>query len=130
MVYADVCKAALPELDKEAFQKRLDSLLSGRATIFEATYSLKTPRGRERRQVHITPLQEKGATRFVAIHEDLTERARILATLDETSDQLLHAQEQEASAHRDRAARFDEPAPRRAGPRLAQSAAKLGRPSR
>jgi len=95
MAYADVCKAAIAELDKEELQKRLEPLLSGRTARFEATFSLITPHGRELRQVQIAPLQDKGAARFAAIHEDLTERARILATLDETSDQLLHAQEQE-----------------------------------
>jgi signal transduction histidine kinase len=90
-----VCKLAMPELDKAVFQGRLNELLLGRLARFEATYSLNTPHGRELKQVQIAPLQDGDTTRFAAIHEDLTERARILATLDETSDQLLHAQEQE-----------------------------------
>jgi signal transduction histidine kinase len=95
MAYADLCKAAIPGLDRDALQQRLEPLLTGRVSMFEATYKLDTPHGRELRQVHITPLQDKSANRFIAIHEDLTERAQILATLDETSDQLLHAQEEE-----------------------------------
>jgi signal transduction histidine kinase len=95
MAYADLCKAAIPRLDRDALQQRLEPLLSGRVSMFEATYKLDTPHGRELRQVHITPLQDRSANRFIAIHEDLTERAQILATLDETSDQLLHAQEEE-----------------------------------
>jgi signal transduction histidine kinase len=95
MLYADVCKAAIGDLDVDSLRKGLEPLLSGRVPRFGATYTLSTPHGRELRQVQIAPLQDGGATRFAAIHEDLTERARILATLDETSDQLLHAQEQE-----------------------------------
>ncbi len=94
--YADVCKATLGDgFDEVAFQKRLDELFLGRTMHFEATYSLETPRGPELRQVQIAPLRLGGATYFVAIHEDLTQRARVLAELRETSGQLLHAQEDE-----------------------------------
>jgi signal transduction histidine kinase len=95
MRYADVCQAVIPELDKVVFQKRLDALLCGRVSHFEATFGVSTPHGRELRQVQIAPLRDGEMTYFAAIHEDLTERARVLATLHETSDQLLHAQEQE-----------------------------------
>jgi signal transduction histidine kinase len=93
MRYADVCKSVIPELDRDAFQRGLDALLSGRVPQFEATFGVGTAHGRELRQVQIAPLRD--TTYFAAIHEDLTERARVLATLHETSDQLLHAQEQE-----------------------------------
>jgi signal transduction histidine kinase len=90
-----VCKAVIPDLDEVAFRQRLDTLLSGLVPHFEATFGVKTPHGEELRQVQIAPLQDGGTTYFAAIHEDLTERARILARLHETSDQLLHAQERE-----------------------------------
>ena len=91
MTYADVCKAVIPELDEVAFQRRLDALLCGRVAQFEATFGVSTANGEELRQVQIAPLRD--TTYFAAIQEDLTERARILASLHETSDQLLHAQE-------------------------------------
>jgi len=93
VTYADVCKAIIPELDEVAFQRRLDALLGGRVAQVTATFGVSTPHGEELRQVQIAPLRD--TTYFAAIHEDLTERARVLATLHETSDQLLHAQEQE-----------------------------------
>ncbi len=96
-LYADVCKAALGgDFDELEFQKRLDETLVGRSPQFEATYTLGPPRGgRELRQVQIAPLRLGGATYFLAIHEDLTQRAHVLAELRETSGQLLHAQEDE-----------------------------------
>ena len=45
--------------------------------------------------MRITPLRIGETTYFLAVHEDLTERAKVLAALQATSDQLLHAQEQE-----------------------------------
>jgi signal transduction histidine kinase len=95
MAYAKVAKAVIAGLDEVEFQKRLETLLSGRVSQFEATYSLTRPHGQELRQVQIGPLRDGDRVYFAAIHEDLTERARILATLHETSDQLLHAQERE-----------------------------------
>jgi signal transduction histidine kinase len=95
MAYVDVCKAAWPDLDKQALRTQLKPLLMGRLPNLKATWGLETPLGRELRQVHIAPFQDTGATRFMAIHEDTTEHARILAELDDTSDQLLHAQERE-----------------------------------
>ena len=93
--YARVAKAVIPGLDEVEFQGRLDALLAGRVAQFEATFSLSRPHGQELRQVQIAPLRDGDVVYFAAIHEDLTERARILATLSETSDQLLHAQETE-----------------------------------
>ncbi len=93
--YADVGKAAVKDVNAAAFEKDLDDLLSGRSAQFEATYSIESPVGQEPRRVRVAPLRIGDATYFAAIHEDLTERAKILATLNETSDQLLHAQERE-----------------------------------
>jgi two-component system, NarL family, sensor kinase len=94
--YADVCEAAVGEaFDEVGFETRLNELVFGRSTHFEATYSLEAPHGLELRQVQIAPLHVGGATYFVAIHENLTQRARVLAELRETSGQLLHAQEDE-----------------------------------
>lgn len=93
--YAAVGKTLAKGIDETALQQRLDELASGRQQQFEATYEIQTKRGLELRQVRIAPLRVGDATYFAAIHEDLTERARILATLNETSDQLLHAQEME-----------------------------------
>jgi signal transduction histidine kinase len=93
--YADVGRAAVRKMDAEDFTRRLEELLSGRLQQFEATFTIESILGNERRQVRITPLRIGGATYFTAIHEDLSERAKILATLSETSDQLLHAQEAE-----------------------------------
>jgi signal transduction histidine kinase len=73
----------------------LEELFSGRISELEATYDQPTPQGKRSRQVRITPLRIGETTYFLAIHEDLTERAKVLAALHETSDQLLHAQEQE-----------------------------------
>ena len=89
--YVDVCKAALPQLDETALDRELERLLVGNAPQMEKTYAIAG----ELRHVQITPLQLGRATYFIAIHEDLTERARVLAALNETSGQLLHAQEQE-----------------------------------
>ena len=94
--YADVGKAAVKDVNEANFEKDLADLLSGRETQFSATYSLDSPDGgHELRRVRIAPLRIGETTFFAAIHEDLTERAKILATLHETSDQLLHAQESE-----------------------------------
>ena len=93
--YATVGKTLAKGIDEVALQARLDELISGRLQQFEATYEIETKRGHELRQVRIAPLRVGDATYFAAIHEDLTERAKILATLHETSDQLLHAQEME-----------------------------------
>ena len=93
--YAVVAKATLGDaFDEDAFQARLDETLTS-ASQFEATYNLDTPNGRELRQVQIAPLRLGLATYFVATHEDLTERARVLAELRETSGQLLRVQEDE-----------------------------------
>jgi signal transduction histidine kinase len=93
--YAAVAKATLGEaFDEAAFQARLDETLSS-ASQFEATYNLETPHGRELRHLQITPLRLGQATYFVAMHEDFTERARVLAELRETSGQLLRAKEDE-----------------------------------
>ncbi len=93
--YATVGQALVKGIDETALQARLDELLSGRLQQWGATYEIETKRGRELRQVRIAPLRVGDDTLFAAIHEDLTERAKILATLHETSDQLLHAQEME-----------------------------------
>jgi signal transduction histidine kinase len=89
--YTAVAKAVDPKSDEVALQSRLEELFSGRLQEFEATFSQDGPQ----RQVRITPLQSGDATYFLAVHEDLTERARVLAALQETSDQLLHTQEKE-----------------------------------
>jgi signal transduction histidine kinase len=93
--YAAVAKTVVPKTDAVTFQNRLEELFTGRVQEFEATYSHVEPHRSERRQVRITPLQSGDVTYFVAVHENLTERARILAALRETSNQLLHAQEKE-----------------------------------
>jgi signal transduction histidine kinase len=93
--YIAVAKSTLPDADVSTFQARLDDVLCGRQSQLEATYNLETPHGRELRQVQISPFRVGAVTYFIAIHEDLTERARVLASLHETSDQLLHAQEKE-----------------------------------
>jgi len=93
--YADVAKTIAPRTDPTQLQNRLNELFTGKVARFEATYSQATRDGEKRRQVQIAPLQLGPATYFVAIHEDLTERAKVLAALHETSDRLLHAQEQE-----------------------------------
>jgi signal transduction histidine kinase len=93
--YVAVAKAAVPETDEIGFQRQLDELFSGRIPELEATYTLPTPHGPERRQVRISPIRLRDETYFLAIHEDLTERARVLAALNETSDELLVAQERE-----------------------------------
>jgi signal transduction histidine kinase len=93
--YVDAAKSIVPETDKAAFGARLDALLSGAVSRLEATFSQDGADGKKRRQVHIAPLRIGETTYFLAIHEDLTERAKILAELNYTSDQLLHAQEQE-----------------------------------
>ena len=96
MRYAAVAKVVVPRTDEPTFESRLEELFVGRVAMFEATFSQKTPEGGlTRRQVRITPLQINDDTYFVALHEDLTERARVLAALHETTDQLLYAQEKE-----------------------------------
>jgi signal transduction histidine kinase len=93
--YARVAKAIAPSTDEVTLQNRLEELFCGRVSAFEATFSQKTAEGSTPRQVRMAPLQMGRGTYFVAMHEDLTERARVLAALHETSDQLLHAQEKE-----------------------------------
>ncbi|HEY1447051.1 MAG TPA: PAS domain-containing protein [Caulobacteraceae bacterium] len=93
--YAAVAKSVAPKTDEVAFQNRLEELFSGRLQEFEATFTQDEAGLSQRRQVRITPLQSGDATYFMAVHENLTERARILAALHETSGQLLHAQEKE-----------------------------------
>jgi signal transduction histidine kinase len=94
-LYADVIKMVAPNADETAFERRLSDFFVGRDSLFETTFSQETPEGSTRRQVRMTPLSLGRETYFVVMHEDLTERARVLAALLETSDQLLHAQEQE-----------------------------------
>jgi PAS domain S-box-containing protein len=93
--YAKVAKAVVPKTDEAKFRGRLAQLFSGRVSTFEATFSQTTREGSARRQVRITPMHVGRQTYYIAMHEDLTERARVLAALHETSDQLLHAQENE-----------------------------------
>jgi PAS domain S-box-containing protein len=93
--YANVAKAVVPKTDEATFPRRLARLFSGRVSTFEATFSQTTREGSTRRQVRIAPMHFGRQTYFIAMHEDLTERARVLAALHETSDQLLHAQERE-----------------------------------
>ena len=113
--YSTVGQALVKGVEETALQAQLDKLLSGRLQQFEATYEIETPRGHELRQVRIAPLRVGDATLFAAIHEDLTERAKILATLHETSDQLLHAQEMERQRIAIELHELDEPALGRAG---------------
>jgi signal transduction histidine kinase len=93
--YVDVCKAVLNELDEASLERRLEEVLSGQTAHLDATFIGQTPEGRKVRQVRIAPLRIAGVTYFAAVHEDVSERAKILAELRETSDQLLHAQEDE-----------------------------------
>jgi signal transduction histidine kinase len=93
--YAEVVKAAAPNTEETGFERRLMDFLVSGDPLFETTFSRRTPAGTTRRQVRITPVSLGGETYFVVMHEDLTERARVLTALLETSDQLLHAQEQE-----------------------------------
>jgi signal transduction histidine kinase len=93
--YVDAAKTLAPDIDKAALAARLDALLSGEVPQLEATYSRDGPDGKRPRQVQIAPLRIGEITYFLAIHEDLTERAKVQAELNDTSDQLLHAQEQE-----------------------------------
>jgi signal transduction histidine kinase len=95
MRYVDLCKAALPELDEASLERELQNLLARTVPQMEGTYNLEMADGQELRHVQITPLDVGDGAYFIAIHEDLTARARVLAALNETSDQLLHAQEQE-----------------------------------
>jgi signal transduction histidine kinase len=94
--YIDVCKATtLPEPDVVALERELGKLLEGSVPQVEGTYAIGSGEARELRHLRITPQLLGDATYFIVIHEDLTERARVLAALTETSGQLLHAQEQE-----------------------------------
>jgi signal transduction histidine kinase len=93
--YVEACKATLPELDEVSLERELQRLLLGGVPRMEGTYAIGKGRDAELRHVQIAPLRLGEATHFIAIHEDLTERARVLAALHETSDQLLHAQELE-----------------------------------
>ena len=93
--YIEVCKATLPDLDVVALERELDKLLEGSVPQMEGTYTIGRSGEQELRHLQITLLRLGPATYFIAIHEDLTERARVLAALNETSGQLLHAQEQE-----------------------------------
>jgi signal transduction histidine kinase len=95
MRYVDVCMATLPDLDQASLERELGKLFGGEMPQMEGTYRIETVHGRELRHLQITPLRLGSVTYFVATHEDLTERARVLAALHETADQLLHAQEQE-----------------------------------
>jgi len=93
--YVDVCKAAVPEVNEVRLERELQRLLLGDAPQMQGTYTIGTGQDQELRHLQITPLRLGGATFYIAVHEDLTERARVLAALHETSDQLLYAQEQE-----------------------------------
>jgi signal transduction histidine kinase len=93
--YVEVCKATLPDLDEVALERELRKLLLGDMPQMDGTYTIGKGRDEQLRHVQIMPLRLGRANYFIAIHEDLTERARVLAALHETSDQLLHAQELE-----------------------------------
>ncbi|HEY2052077.1 MAG TPA: histidine kinase [Caulobacteraceae bacterium] len=93
--YASVAKAIVPKTDEATFPRRLAELFSGRVSTFEATFTQNSREGTTRRQVRIAPMHVGRQTYYIAMHEDLTDRARVLAALHETSDQLLHAQEKE-----------------------------------
>lgn len=95
--YVDLCKDVVEDLDEAALQRELDKLLTGESAAFQATYDVEAPHGRQRRAVQITPLPVGGLTFYVAIHEDLTEQARIEANLRQRSHQLRLAQEKERS---------------------------------
>jgi signal transduction histidine kinase len=71
------------------------AIVAGRLAQIATSYRLSTPRGQELRHVQIAPLVIGSTTLLAAIHEDLTGRARLLAALNDTSDQLLRAQESE-----------------------------------
>jgi signal transduction histidine kinase len=100
MRYVAVAKAIAPRTDEAALQNRLEALFCGRLQEFEATFSQGGSHRSQRRQVRITPLQTGDAHFFLAVHEDLTERARVLGASDEPSDQRLdaHAKERDRVA--------------------------------
>ncbi|HEY1427012.1 MAG TPA: PAS domain-containing protein [Caulobacteraceae bacterium] len=93
--YATVAKAIAPRTDEVAFRSRLEELFAGRIQEFEATFSQDGSHRSERRQVRITPLRSGDATYFLAVHEDLAERARILGGLHRSADRPLPAEEKE-----------------------------------
>jgi signal transduction histidine kinase len=93
--YTAAAEAMAERTDPIALQARLEELFCGRLSMFEATYSQKSPEGPVRRQARVAPIHIRGETYFVAMHQDLAERARILGKLHETSEQLLYAQEAE-----------------------------------
>jgi len=98
--YVTVAKTLVPRTDEVALRGRLEELFSGRLSEFEATYSQGGDEHLERRQVRIMPLQGDHTAYFLAVHESLTERARILAMPHRTSDQ----QPPERKKERDRIA--------------------------
>ena len=94
--YVDACKAELEGLDEFSFRSRLQDVFDGRAAYFEATFKVKDAScDSTLRQVWIAPLGFGETPSFVAIHEELSDIAQIRAALHETSEQLLHAQEEE-----------------------------------
>jgi PAS domain-containing protein len=85
MRYLDVVQAAVSGLDQAFAPQQIDALLSGRFARAEAIHQLDTVRGPELRHALVAPLREGGEVAFVAIHEDLAGRARVLAARDERS---------------------------------------------
>jgi PAS domain S-box-containing protein len=93
--YAAVACLFLPDLDRPALEQSLRRLLTGESDDERHTYAIRTPRGLRWRHVQITPMLVGTTSRFVAIHDDLTELALTQEALQVTSQQLVTAREEE-----------------------------------
>lgn len=93
--YLDVCRSVMPELDEMRVARGLRSLLAGRRRSFSHPYIVTTPTGVQFGQLRINRFRQDDAVRLIAMHEDVTEAARMHAALLQTSERLLSIQEEE-----------------------------------
>lgn len=95
MSYPAVVRKFLMDFDEDDLRADLADLRAGRRREIRHAYAVETARGPRWRQLHITAMPYGRATRYVAIHEDLTELVRAQEALRRTSESLLTAQDDE-----------------------------------
>jgi signal transduction histidine kinase len=95
MAYLDLIQATASARHELVARLQIDALLAGWVPRAEAIYRFETVRGPEVRHALVAPLQHGAESFFVAVHDDLAGRARVLAALDEASDRRRVAAEQD-----------------------------------
>jgi two-component system NarL family sensor kinase len=93
--YVDIVRKLFPDLDEAALRQELRDLVAHPSNNIVKTYDVETDGVRRSRQLQMTLLPGRRATRIVVTHEDLSDLASTQAKLRTTREQLLFAQESE-----------------------------------